>query len=197
MGVILGQSMSERIAGLREDGLASERKGDGKAALVAYQNALALDACNLDILILVGNLYKRLRQPDAARRTYQQALVVAPACIEAHFNLATLDQDAANYPEAIQAYQRVLQAPGITQAWHNLVACLTYAPETPRAAVKAALIGFDRCSNRPYRPRRDFKNDFDSERRLRIGYVSADFRAHPVAYLALPLIEGHDRTRFR
>lgn len=191
-----GPSDPEQIAALRDAGLAAEYQGNGKAAIEAYRNALMFDAGNLDILILLGNLYKRVRQPDAARRSYQQALAVSPGCIEAHFNLASLDQDAANYPAAIQAYQRVLQhAPGIAQAWHNLVACLTYAPDTPRAAVKAALAGFDRLSF-PSRQRRLFPNDFDPERRLRIGYVSGDFRAHPVGYLALPLIEGHDRTRF-
>ncbi|HZW13188.1 MAG TPA: tetratricopeptide repeat protein [Noviherbaspirillum sp.] len=188
--------VTEQIAHLRDAGLAAERQGDGKGALAAYLRALALDAGNLEVLVLLGNLYKRLRQPDSARRTYQQALAVAPTCIEAHFNLATLDQDAADYPQAIQAYQRVLQqAPGIAQAWHNLVACLTYAPDSPRTAVKTALTGFDRILT-PCRPRRDFRNDFTPERRLRIAYVSADFRAHPVGYLALPLIEGHDRTRF-
>lgn len=192
-----GPSVPEQIAALRDTGLAAERRGDGKAALEAYQIALTLDASNLEVLILLGNLYKRLRQPDAARRSYQQALAVSPACTEAHFNLASLDQDAANYPAAIQAYQRVLQhAPGIVQAWHNLVACLTYAPDTPRTVVKAALTDFDRRLNVPSRQCRLFLNDFDPERRLRIGYVSADFRAHPVGYLALPLLEGHDRARF-
>jgi protein O-GlcNAc transferase len=32
--------------------------------------------------------------------------------------------------------------------------------------------------------------------RLRVGYVSADFRQHPVAYLAAGLFEGHNRSRF-
>jgi len=32
--------------------------------------------------------------------------------------------------------------------------------------------------------------------RIRIGYVSADFRHHPMAYLAAGLFENHDRARF-
>ncbi len=32
--------------------------------------------------------------------------------------------------------------------------------------------------------------------RMRIGYVSGDFREHPVARLMLPLLEGHDREGF-
>ena len=34
------------------------------------------------------------------------------------------------------------------------------------------------------------------ERRLRIGYVSADFRAHCNAHFTFPLFSAHDRTRF-
>ncbi|MCH7555587.1 MAG: hypothetical protein IIC08_06315 [Proteobacteria bacterium] len=39
-------------------------------------------------------------------------------------------------------------------------------------------------------------NDRDPERRLRIGYVSPDFRRHSVSHFLDPLIAGHDRRRF-
>jgi predicted O-linked N-acetylglucosamine transferase (SPINDLY family) len=32
--------------------------------------------------------------------------------------------------------------------------------------------------------------------KIRVGYFSADFRMHPVAYLTAGLFEGHDRSRF-
>jgi predicted O-linked N-acetylglucosamine transferase (SPINDLY family) len=33
-------------------------------------------------------------------------------------------------------------------------------------------------------------------RKLRVGYFSADFRDHPVAYMTAPIFEAHDRDRF-
>ena len=33
-------------------------------------------------------------------------------------------------------------------------------------------------------------------RRLRLAYVSPDFRVHPLAYLIADLLERHDRARF-
>ncbi len=38
--------------------------------------------------------------------------------------------------------------------------------------------------------------DKDATRKLKIGYLSADFRLHPLAFLISELIELHDRTQF-
>jgi len=39
-----------------------------------------------------------------------------------------------------------------------------------------------------------FGNDSDPARRLRIGYVSSDFRLHPVALFMIPMLERHERS---
>lgn len=39
-------------------------------------------------------------------------------------------------------------------------------------------------------------NDRDPDRKLRVGYLSADFRAHSAAYLLIPWIGAHDRAQF-
>ena len=39
-------------------------------------------------------------------------------------------------------------------------------------------------------------NDRDPERRLKIGYVSADLRTHSVAFFLSPVLEHHNRERF-
>jgi predicted O-linked N-acetylglucosamine transferase (SPINDLY family) len=40
------------------------------------------------------------------------------------------------------------------------------------------------------------ENDCDPNRRLRLGYVSADFRCHPVGWFLAPVFTHHYRTRF-
>ena len=40
------------------------------------------------------------------------------------------------------------------------------------------------------------RHDRDPERRLRIGYVSPDFRSHSVSHFLGPLLAGHDRRQF-
>ena len=48
----------------------------------------------------------------------------------------------------------------------------------------------------PVRQRRSFVEFASAPERLRIGYVSADFREHPTAHLMRGLFRVHDRTRF-
>jgi len=43
--------------------------------------------------------------------------------------------------------------------------------------------------------RRPHENSREPERRLRVGYVSPDFREHPVARFILPLFREHDRQQ--
>ncbi len=43
----------------------------------------------------------------------------------------------------------------------------------------------------------DFKPATIEKRRLRVGYLSADFRKHSVAYFITPVLEAHDRERFK
>jgi protein O-GlcNAc transferase len=57
--------------------------------------------------------------------------------------------------------------------------------------------GADRHGDLEERAPRSQTYSSDSEPgRLRIGYFSADFRTHPVAYLTAGLFEHHDRSRF-
>jgi protein O-GlcNAc transferase len=42
---------------------------------------------------------------------------------------------------------------------------------------------------------RAHKNSINADRALRVGYVSGDFRSHPIMIFILPVLQDHDRTR--
>ncbi len=48
----------------------------------------------------------------------------------------------------------------------------------------------------PQAARLNHRNEPVAERRLRIGYISPDFRVHPVAYFFEPLLQGHRHDQF-
>ena len=51
-------------------------------------------------------------------------------------------------------------------------------------------------SNLPRRANPTFKNTRDPKRKLRIGYVSADFRKHAMYGFLTPILKHHDRSQF-
>src|SRR5690606_24799373 len=54
---------------------------------------------------------------------------------------------------------------------------------------------WDERHARKLRPEKlEFANDRDPDRRLRVGYVSPDFRWHAVAHFAQPVLAAHDRA---
>src|SRR6185312_6065905 len=52
------------------------------------------------------------------------------------------------------------------------------------------------CAAPLMRGDRPFSNDRFSDRRLRVGYLSPDFREHPVGRLMTPVLENHDHQQF-
>jgi protein O-GlcNAc transferase len=63
----------------------------------------------------------------------------------------------------------------------------------------AALLAFHREISAQIVPaapvRKSWPNTREPERRLRVGYLSADLRGHPVGYFIEPILENHDRAQ--
>lgn len=97
---------------------------------------------------------------------------------------------------AVAAFREALAlAPDAADVHSNLLLTLCYAPDVdPRDLLDAHRAYGDRFS-RPFDPLA-FPNDPDPDRRLRLGYVSPDFRRHVVAQMTAGVIAAHDRTRF-
>lgn len=151
---------------------------------------------DVEALTLKGNALRVSGKPDEALLCYQRVLALRPKSAEGYCNLGAACQSLGRYPEAIAAYeQAVALKPSVPAFWGNLSASLTYSPKHTPAETVAALRRFDAQLARPLRDFRPHTNDRTPDRRLRVGYVSPDFRKHAVAYFALPLVEGHNKEQ--
>jgi predicted O-linked N-acetylglucosamine transferase (SPINDLY family) len=97
---------------------------------------------------------------------------------------------------ACATYRKALQAsPRDWGTWDNVLWTLNFIPEADANQILAEHRCFgaameqllETAANAPSRRERQ---------RLRIGYVSADFRGHPVSCFIEPLLRHHDRNRF-
>jgi protein O-GlcNAc transferase len=76
------------------------------------------------------------------------------------------------------------------RARSNYLFGLNYSPEITGAELLSEHIGFALALRRP--GERSFPNQRDPDRRLRIGYVSPDFKRHSCAFFVEPLVAAHD-----
>lgn len=88
----------------------------------------------------------------------------------------------------------IARDPSCRPAWHNLLLALNCLPGVSAQQVAADHRAYGEAF--PPLPPCPFANPPDPGRRLRIGFLSGDFRAHPVGYFPESAIAAHDRAGF-
>ncbi len=156
-----------------------------------------LARCPDDVVTLVnlGLSLQRQGLPSEAERLHRRALLLDANRIEAHINWGGALCDQGRSREATEAYRRALELdPTCANSASNLLFGLHLDPSLSPEAIFAEHLQFGQRFGKPRSsPARSFVRDRDPERPLRIGYVSPDFRWHPVAYFLEPVLAAHDR----
>ena len=148
-------------------------------------------------LINLGNIDKDASRITLAFRRYRMAIALEPAHAFAWNNLATAQRDAAEVPAALIGYARALAvAPQAAATESNLLQCLQFDEAIDDLALSRRHRAWGR-RHAPLAPVQPFPNRRDPDRRLSIGYVSADLGRHPVGYFLLPALEAHDRSQVK
>ncbi len=173
-------------------------RGQLDEAIAACRQAIALKPSFPEAHSNLGNALQEKGQLDEAVAAHRQVTVLSPSYAEGHNNLGIALKEKGLLDEAIAAFrQAIALKPNYVEAHSNLVYTLHFHP----AYVAQALAAEHRCWNlRHAAPLKKFirphRNDRSPDRRLRIGYVSPDFREHPVGRFLLPLLAQHDHQRF-
>ena len=150
-------------------------------ALESCDRALALKPDHAEALNNRGNILRDLGRFDLSLESYERALAVRP-----------------DFPDALLAWiegkRRLCDWSGEGEhEWKvritsGLLSLASSAEHLAYARQVAARFDAPPASFPPAAPR--------SDGRIRLGYLSADLRTHPVAFLIAGLIERHDRRRF-
>ena len=168
-------------------------------AVATYRQALALSPSSADAHTNLGIALKNRGELDEAIAAFHRALELKPGCPEALNNLGNALKDRGELAEAIAAYRRALQLkPDYVSAHSNLVHTLRYHPGDDAASISAEQQRWNRQFYEPLQPfiLPQANHPAGAGRKLRVGYVSPDFRDHPVGRYVLPLLERHDREQF-
>src|SRR5204863_212554 len=100
--------------------------------------------------------------------------------------------------EAEASFRRALALdPDFREARSNLLFALNYSSGPSRAKLFEEHLDWAQRHEAPLATLRNAHSNMrDPKRKLRIGYVSPDFRRHSVAYFIEPLLTRHDRNAF-
>jgi protein O-GlcNAc transferase len=145
----------------------------------------------------LGSALVARRRFSEAASVYEQALAINPRQALAHNGLACALLAQGRVDESIAAYRRALTIdPGKSAIHSNLLLALLYSPAYDAERLLAE--SKDWASGQgdaPAVPASSEKRGRHTRRRLRVGYVSADFRQHSVAYLFAPVLSVHNRDQ--
>ena len=131
---------------------------------------------------------------DSAITAYRRALELCPDLSAIYLNLGHALGATGRAEEAMEAFRRGA-AGGDAHAAENVLLTMHYVPGIHPAQIleehRRWGENFVRSIGAVVQAH---ANDRSPDRRLRIGYVSADFNAHPAGRFLLPLLENHDQT---
>ncbi|MFO1320452.1 MAG: tetratricopeptide repeat protein [Burkholderiales bacterium] len=162
------------------------------------RKAREIDPNNIAARINLSNHYYAAGKPSEAEKEAAGGLEIAPENRTLMLCRANALQSQGRFAESAVLIRRILAAePEWKGPWSNLLLALNYLGESTPASLLEEHRAFGRqFTPRPLRTRASFERDATPGRRLRIGYVSPDFRNHVVGVFSEPVLRLHDRSRY-
>jgi predicted O-linked N-acetylglucosamine transferase (SPINDLY family) len=136
---------------------------------------------------------------DGAAAHYRRALTRLPDATDLHNNLGNLLKDQGLLDDAIVAFNNALtlRPPASPVHFSNYLYTLHYHPAYTADRLAAELDRYNELVSAPVRAHRPrLANDRSPGRRLRVGYISSEFRQHALGLNILPLLARHDKSQF-
>lgn len=198
-------ALVQRAAALRPDaavcrnnlGQVLQRLGRYDEAARSYEAAIELDPGYAEAHNNLGYVREQQDRLTDAEALYRRAIDLDPEYAEPHTNRGNLLKDGGQLDAAIGCFRRAIALrPDLSALHSNLLLTLHYHPDYSPADLAREHHSWAERHVAPLAAvRRPHENGPEPHRRLRVGYVSPDFREHPVARFILPLFREHDRRQ--
>lgn len=171
--------------------------GKKEQAVVYYKRALQLKPDYPEAWSNLGNALQQTGEPHEALKAYWQGIKLAPQLVNIQLNMGNCYLVLGEHERALRMYRMSLEIkPDFIESANAIIfARDLMASQTVDGAQADRKLWNDRFAvpllkNKPHR------NDPDPERRLRIGYVSADFREHSAIRSCGAIFKYRDKENF-
>ena len=207
-------------------GAALKDKGDLEAAILCYERVIKINPNSAEAYYNMGIALQAKDDLEATQECYQQAIRIKPNYYQAYYNLGLVMELKGRLDLAIESYQQALAinpkyAKALAQKLHQQAhICDWEAIEEDRPLIPElgvltqavspfSLLCFEdspkqhqmRSINyvkeiQGLQPLPNKPQPSQKEKKLRIGYFSADFHNHATMHLMVKLFESHNQKEF-
>jgi protein O-GlcNAc transferase len=172
-------------------------RGDFAGAAEACESGLQRAPNDAAAHVTMGNILLAQGRLSESLAEYQTALQLRPDTAEIYFNLGNVLRLRGEIVESLAAYEKGVQLrPDIAAGHSAMLGTLHYDSSREPPDVFERHVAWGRRHETPHAALPAVHVAPRGDRRLRVGYVSPDFRRHVIAYFIEPLLEYHDRDRF-
>lgn len=173
-------------------------KDRSEDAETAYRKAITINPDFPGAHYNLGNTLRNQNRFDEAIAAFERAIALKPDYAKAHSNLGDVLKNINQVEKAESCFRTALALAPDSDIYHsNIIFLQDFQPEIDLTRQQAERKAWNEKFIVPLAARIELHpNNRDPERRLRIGYVSADLRGHSACQGLAPLILDHDRNHF-
>ncbi|MBC8106342.1 MAG: tetratricopeptide repeat protein [Anaerolineae bacterium] len=171
--------------------------GQSQAAIAEYRTTIQLDPTFASAHNNLGNALRAQGKLTEARDHFGEAIRYSPQHASAHSNLGTVLADLGELDQGVSEFRAAIAAnPEFFRAHSNLLLNLTAYEKCDAETLFREHQSWGRQHADPIAASIAPAPSGPAKERLRIGYVSSDFRMHSVAFFIDPILAAHDRRKF-
>ncbi len=179
-------------------GIAYRKQRKLQEALDSFRRTVTLRPTFADAWINAGNTMHDLHVPEKAVEAYRKALSISADLPLAWTNLGVAFKEIGQLDAALACFDRGLALqPDDAGGRSSRLYTLGFHPGYDNEAIFRHAKQWNDQFARPLAGEiQPHDNNPSLDRRLRIGYVSPDFRKHCASMFTIPLLANHDHHRF-
>ncbi len=174
-------------------GIIADSVFDLESAVAAFGRALVPDPYNAFVFGNIAGALGRAGVVEAAVRISRRAIALSPGDAPTYNAQANALKGAGYISESFAAYRRSIAIRSDSGLHSNLLFALSYDDTLTSAQLFAEYRRWERLHARPHYPAALVHSSHaDPDRPIVVGYLSQDFRDHPLGRILVALFENHD-----
>ena len=176
-------------------GLTLLDQGKLQEARVSFETAIKIDFQFMEALNNLGTTLRRLRHFEMSLTCYERAMSINPELPDLYAGKGNVLQDIGRTDEAVSCFRKALELQPDYMVLSVLLFCMNYDPAAGQHDIYRMAIDWRERYSSTITRKYNHLHQQNTGQRLKIGYVSPDFKQHPVASFIMPLLAAHNQDK--